>query len=58
MLALNPRIMGSSDVNHRLKKACVDTLQTLLSEHQDVRKEAETQVQHLGVTEGRTCLVD
>ena len=44
--------MASSDVSNRLKEACVDTLRNLLSAHQDVRKEAETQIQHLEVTEG------
>jgi len=44
--------MAASDVSNRLKEACVDTLRSLLSAHQDVRKEAESQVQQLEVTEG------
>ena len=44
--------MAAAEVSNPLKEACIDTLRSLLSANQDVRKEAETQVQALEVTEG------
>ena len=41
-----------ADVSNSLKEACLETIRSLLSANQDVRKAAEAQAQALEVTEG------
>lgn len=49
--------MASTDVNNSLKEASLETLRSILSSNQEVRKAGETQIQALEVTEGGTRLV-
>ena len=44
--------MSASEVSSSLKEASIETLRSILSANQDVRKAGESQVQALEVTEG------
>lgn len=44
--------MSAPEVNNSLKEASIETLRSILSANQDVRKAGESQVQALEVTEG------
>ncbi len=44
--------MASLDVNNSLKEASLETLRSILSANQEVRKAGESQIQALEVTEG------
>ena len=45
--------MATPEVNNSLKEALLETLRSILSANQDVRKAGESQVQALEVTEGQ-----
>ena len=47
--------MSTVEISNSLKEASVETLRSILSENQDVRKAGESQVQALEVTEGDIC---
>lgn len=50
--------MASLDVNHSLKEASLETLRSILSANQEIRKAGESQIQALEVTEGLIkCLI-
>ena len=49
--------MASLDVNNSLKEASLETLRSILSANQEVRKAGESQIQALEVTEGLTQCV-
>jgi|LakMenEpi03Aug12_release.lakeMendotaPanAssembly.Ray.scaffolds.fasta_scaffold4480282_1 hypothetical protein len=44
--------MSAPEVSNSLKEASLETLRSILSANQDVRKAGESQVQALEVTEG------
>lgn len=52
--------MSAPEVNNSLKEASLETLRSILSANQEVRKAGESQVQALEVTEGisRSTLCD
>jgi hypothetical protein len=58
-MATNPPVSGNHsvasnpDVNRSLKEALYETLNGILSPHQDVRIAAEERIQALEVTEGK-----